>query len=450
MGDREDLSFEQQLHNYQKRVSNILESFTDGFFEVDKNWKVTYWNKEAENMLRMPRRHIVGKNLWEVYKDAIPLKFFTEYHKAMAGNVSVRFEEFFPRKNMWLEVAAFPSGEGLSIYFKDITEGKNAIVTLQNERQKYVELFNLSPVPQWVYDVDTLQFLDVNQAAIEHYGYSRMEFMKMTIADIRPEEDQEILSDILSNRITTGIFNKSIVRHVKKNGQHIHVYVAGNTVWFEDKNARLVMVIDRTEEMQAKKAMEESIERFNIVSKATSDAIWDWNIETDEITWNRGITGIFGYREKYYDSKWWRHHIHPDDLKVMLRKINGIIRNRKHRLQNEYRFRAADGTYKFVQDRAFLLFNKDGVPVRMIGSMQDITSQVQHTHAIEAHNTRLQEISWLQSHKVRSPLAKILGLVSLLEDDELDMETLKEFLPYLKRSAEELDEVHKEIVKKTS
>jgi PAS domain S-box-containing protein len=444
-----DLSFEKQLRNYQKRIANILESFTDAFFEVDEEWTVVYWNQEAEKMMSMPRDKIISQNLWEVFKDAIPLKFYTEYHRAMEENVSVRFEEFFPPMQMWIEVAAFPSGTGLSVYFKDITEKKNSVIKLQDERKKYLELFNLSPLPQWVYDLDSLRFLSVNEAAIRHYGYSKVEFLEMTILDVRPEEDMDGLFNILASEVTVGLFNKSTVRHVKKNGELIHVCVEGNSVAFEGKKARLVMIIDRTAEISAKQAMEESIERYNIVSKATSDAIWDLNILTGQMTWNRGIAGIFGYKKTSYSDKWWRSHVHPDDLDEVTAKLKCLIEHKEERMKAEYRFRCADGSYKCVQDRAFLLFNEVGQPVRMIGSMQDITEHVNHVKAIEEQNARLLEISWIQSHKIRSPLSKILGLVSLMELEDADLSTIKELIPNLKASSEELDMVLKEILQKT-
>lgn len=215
------IDFEEQLNRYQNRISNILESFTDAFFEVDSNWIVTYWNKEAERLLLMPRERIIGRNLWEEFEVAIPLKFFAEYHRAVEHNIAVRFEEFFEPRNLWVEVAAFPSGTGLSVYFKDITANKNVLAVLRQEKQKYNDLFNLSPVPQWVYDTETLNFLDVNQAAITHYGYSREEFLAMTIRDIRPEEDITALEEILCTDVVPGLFNKSSVPSDKSRGSSI-------------------------------------------------------------------------------------------------------------------------------------------------------------------------------------------------------------------------------------
>ena len=567
-----ELSFEAQLQNYKRRISNILESFTDAFFELDSDWVVTYWNKEAERLLQKSRQDIIGKNIWEVYKEAIPLKFYTEYHRAVAENTAVRFQEYFEPFKMWIEVAAFPSGEGLSVYFKDITAHKLATEQLEKEKQRYIDLFNLSPLPQWVYDFKTLAFLDVNEAAINHYGYSRAEFLQMTINDIRPVEDQDRLRSIVANNVNIGYSNQAAVRHCKKNGELMYVTVEGNSVWFEDKQARLVLVIDLTEHIKAEQAqaaseqrfkalvqdgsdliaiinqngtykyvsptslgilgikasdllgknafdfihpddrqgtlsdfrhlkyqkqiellpfrfknakgeyrwietiitnmiddpaiegiicnsrditeriesrikMEESISRYNIVSKATSDVIWDWNMLTGKIIWNKGIKGIFGYAKTTYTHEWWRDKIHPDDLDLVLKEFALVIENKKNRLQIEYRFRCEDGEYKSVLDRSFVLFDDNGEPIRMIGSMQDITERIKHINAIESQNSRLKEIAWIQSHEIRAPLARIMGLIDLLDEFTADQDK-KNCIKHLKTSSAELDIAIRSIMNK--
>lgn len=427
-----------------------MESFTDAFFEVDGNWIVTYWNKEAERLLLKTKAEIVGKNLWNVFSTAIALKFFTEYHNAMEQNVAIRFEEYFPSRNLWMEVAAFPSGYGLSVYLKDITVTKNATAILEQERKKYTDLFNLSPVVQWVYDETTFNFLDVNQAAVDHYGYARSEFLQMTIKDISLLDDVAAFEEMHCNDVVPGLFKKNTLRHQKKDGSIILVCIEGNPVCFEGRAARLVMVVDRTAEVEAERAMLESAKRFEIVAKATSDAIWDWDITTGAMAWNQGIKGVFGHKEHLPSKQWKQDHVHPDDVERVQKELSLLIQSQKTRVQLEYRFRSGDGSYRYVLDRAFIIFNEDGLPVRIIGSMQDITDRVTQLRAIETQNAKLREISWIQCHQVRSPLARILSLVELITESRSDMVVIGEFIPLLKSSAEELDLILKEIVQKTN
>ncbi len=501
---------EDKLRQYHHQVSTILESITDAFFAVDKNWIVTYWNQEAVRLIDVPTDKIVGRNLWEVFNEAVPLKFYDEYHTAMDEHISRRFEEYFPPLNLWLDVSAYPSADGLSVYFKDVTQRKLAENQLKIEKERYQELFNMSPLPQWVYDLKTLSFLDVNTAAIQHYGYSRNEFLSMTIKDIRPPEDVQRLEELLKTDVTRAFFYQTGVTHIKKSGEHIIVKIEGNLVTYEGRSARLVLAVDETEKVKALESLaaseqrfkslvqdgsdliaildiegyysyvsptsksvlgmeyssllhqnifsfihdddkellankilhidqrqsikvppyrfkdgegsyrwietiitdmsgdpaiggivtnsrdvtqrildqiktEESIERFNTVSKATSDAIWDWDFLTGQVIWNKGLTGIFGHKQTSTTHRWWYQHVHPEDIHYVTEKLDVLIKTKESKMMTEYRFRCQDGTYKNVLDRAFLIFNEDGEPVRMIGSMQDISDRVRYIRSLPHH-----------------------------------------------------------------
>lgn len=121
----------------------------------------------------------------------------------------------------------------------------------------------------------------------------------------------------------------------------------------------------------------ESNERYDIVAKATSDTIWDWKIEDDSFIWNKGIQGVFGYKKEEIGktSKWWFERIHPEDSLKMSVKLYSFLEQKTEKWQDEYRFQCADGTYKYVFDRGFLVKDKEGKPIRMIGAIQDITKQ---------------------------------------------------------------------------
>ncbi len=129
---REKIAAEKQLKEYSDQITDILESIGDGFFTLDHNWIVTYWNKEAEKQSGIKREDIVGKNLWEVYPEAIQQKFYSEYHKAIEQKITVHFEEYLPPIDGWLEVSAYPSPRGLSVYFKNVTEKRVQKKQLEN------------------------------------------------------------------------------------------------------------------------------------------------------------------------------------------------------------------------------------------------------------------------------------------------------------------------------
>jgi PAS domain S-box-containing protein len=129
--------------------------------------------------------------------------------------------------------------------------------------------------------------------------------------------------------------------------------------------------------MDGNAKIRESIERYDIVSKATSDTIWDWRIEEDFIIWNRGIEDVFGYNRNQVgnNSLWWFDNIHPEDSIKMSIRLYSFLEQKTERWQDQYRLKCADGTYKYVLDRGFIVKDEDGKSVRMIGAIQDITKQ---------------------------------------------------------------------------
>lgn len=137
------------------------------------------------------------------------------------------------------------------------------------------------------------------------------------------------------------------------------------------------VLTDITERKKAALDTLQTAERYDILLKATSDTIWDWDIVNNRMMYNSGITKMFGYQitEIADIFNWWRQNIHPDDLQLVMDAYFGPVQDARAHIQQEYRFRCADGSYKYIYDRAFILYDAQQRPVRVIGSMQDISYQ---------------------------------------------------------------------------
>ena len=117
---------EEALQEANERITNILESITDAFVAVDRQWRFTYLNERALTTLQRTREELLGKNMWEAFPEAVGLPAYREYHRAMTSGTPVHFEEFNPWQGIWVEINAYPSEGGLAVYFRDITERKRA------------------------------------------------------------------------------------------------------------------------------------------------------------------------------------------------------------------------------------------------------------------------------------------------------------------------------------
>lgn len=136
---------------------------------------------------------------------------------------------------------------------RDITERQESAKALVASEKRYSDLFHLSPLPMWVYATEDYRFLDVNAAAIKVYGYTKEEFLAMTIMNIRSMENVLSLEDELKENLKLGKFHSAISHHFKKNGELMLVNVSGNAIVYKGHEARLVVAIDNTEKIAHKK-----------------------------------------------------------------------------------------------------------------------------------------------------------------------------------------------------
>ncbi|MBC6937470.1 MAG: PAS domain S-box protein [Chloroflexi bacterium] len=143
---------------------------------------------------------------------------------------------------------------------------------------KFSYLFLNNPLPMWIYDLETLAFLDVNQAAIGQYGYSRAEFLNLKITDIRPPEDVPRLMENLAEA-RPALQRSGLWRHRLKNGQIIYVDIVSYEVRFDGRKAALVVAHNVTESIQARRDLQESSERLKAVFNASPVAIFVFDTE---------------------------------------------------------------------------------------------------------------------------------------------------------------------------
>lgn len=126
----------EQLRRYAERQATIFESITDSFFTLDKDWRFIYVNKRSEETLRRSREELLGRTIWEWFPEAIGSEFDDQYRYAMETGESVSFEAYYPPLRQWFEVSAYPSEEGLSVYYRSINERKEAQEKLETTLQE--------------------------------------------------------------------------------------------------------------------------------------------------------------------------------------------------------------------------------------------------------------------------------------------------------------------------
>jgi PAS domain S-box-containing protein len=207
---------------------------------------------------------------------------------------------------------------GYFMVTSDITEKRlNELALIESEKQ-YRELFESNPNPMWIYDPQTLAFIAVNEAAVRLYGYSREEIAAMTLKDIRPLEDVPVLLEAVARSVRQKFDRTSRVRHRAKDGRLLTVEVAGHSVKFSGRDARLVMINDITERQRIEEAVRDSEEKFRALAEQSPNMIFI-NQGGRVVYANPVCSSLMGYSaEEFYSPDFnFMRLIAPEDRKSL-------------------------------------------------------------------------------------------------------------------------------------
>jgi PAS domain S-box-containing protein len=362
-------------------------------------------------------------------------------------------------RHIWLEgsmtnMLNVQDVNAIVINFRDITTQRENELRIIESEKKYRDLFENNPMPMWVVDTETLGLLKVNSAAVKHYGYSKEEFITMRFSDLMTEAERA-KSIMFENHREKGFNNTGTWRHVKKDGSVLIAETYADIIEFEGRQASIVLANDITKRVKAEEKHERVNERYRLATKATNDAIWDWNLKTNEIYWSEGYQKLFGHdltRDEIYLHSWLRN-IHPDDFERVVTGMHKAINDGQTDFwEDEYRYFKSDGSMAYVSDRGYILYDENKIPVRMVGAMQDITRRKkaeEHLHKSEANLRNIFENTHI-AYILLDKKSKILSFNSVAV--ELSKKTfsqeLKEDISYFDLMPEHRKEDVKEAIEK--
>jgi diguanylate cyclase (GGDEF)-like protein/PAS domain S-box-containing protein len=285
---------------------------------------------------------------------------------------------------------------------RDLAELELAHARVQDTESQYRLLFEQNPLPFWIFHRESFRILEANEAAVAQYGYSREEFRAKTLADIRPAED--VASALEAARSPHPESRRGKVwRHLRKDGVVLSVSVHSCDISFRGEPARLVLAMDVTDRLRDQDRLERSEARFQLVARATSDAVFDWNIVTGESWRSASFDALFRYgpADMPQTIAAWYECLHPGDRERVDRTLQSLFASDGSEWQCTYRFRRGDGSYAHVLDRGRLERDADGKPLRMVGGMVDVTERQRY----------IDQLAWQASH---DELTGLLNRGSLL------------------------------------
>jgi PAS domain S-box-containing protein len=176
--ERDLLQTKEALEESNRRVTNILDSITDGFVAVDNDWRFTYINRRGEEIMQplgKARQEVLGSRLWDAFPDLVRTKCEENVRRAARERVTVQFESFYQPLNAWFDIRAYPSPDGLSIYYRDITERKDAEKALQRSEEQLRALADSIPQLAWMAEANG----DITWYNRKWYDYTGSDFEQM-------------------------------------------------------------------------------------------------------------------------------------------------------------------------------------------------------------------------------------------------------------------------------
>ena len=188
----------------REQVTTILESITDAFFAVDREWRFTHVNREAERLMRRPRDELLGRIVWEEFPEAVGSTFQREYQRAMATQTAVHFEECYPPLDIWVDVRAYPSADGLSVFFRDVTRRKRAEERLRESEERFRTLGNSIPQLAWMADASGWIFW-YNERWHEYTGTSLEEMQGWGWEKVHHPEHVDRVVEKIRHAFETGV-----------------------------------------------------------------------------------------------------------------------------------------------------------------------------------------------------------------------------------------------------
>lgn len=356
----------------------FLSSISDPVVGLDRSFRYVFVNEAAERMKGRTAAELLGKTLWEVFPGAIGTRFERVYSAAIESWEPQLFEGYYALHGAWYEIRTYPSHDGIWLWFRDISERKRTEAAAAGAADRYRELFENSPAALYRTAPDGA-LLDVNAALVALLGYpDRETFMRVNASDVYVDpEDRRRWRELLEAD-DRAVYEMRDRRY------------AGEIIWVRD-TARAVrdasdtlvcyegMLEDITVQKNAEQLLAEREERFRLLTRASDDVIWDWDVESGEVRWNDALGAVFGFDsgsigagiERSY--AWWLSRVHADDRLAAAAALHQAVESGRGSWASDYRFRRRDGSWARVHDRGFIGRDVEGRPIRMVGAMLDLT-----------------------------------------------------------------------------
>jgi PAS domain S-box-containing protein len=290
--DRKNAELALQLANQQ--VSSILESITDAFMAIDSQWRYTYVNATAEKLHQRSRNDLLGRSIWEIFPAEAESNstVYQEFHRVVCEQVSVKFEEFSPSLQMYIEVSAYPAADGLTAYWSDISDRKRTEEELRQKNAILNVINESAPTPIFVKDREGC-IIYANPATLEALGKPAAEVIGRRDRDLYAVPE---LGAIVSEN-DRRIMESGITEVVEESPDGINTFL-GTKAPYRNEAGEVIGLIgisnNITNRKRAEVALKEKTKLLQVIIDSIGDGLILANQQGEFVLFNRAAVKMFG------------------------------------------------------------------------------------------------------------------------------------------------------------
>lgn len=440
---------EQALKESEANLIAILDSSPESIWSINKDFEIIYANQIVRQDFLNSFGGLLNKGakVLEFLPDNYR-RIWQERYEHVLQNRILHFKDTVTTgyNTFYLEVSMHPiliSGEvvGVAVFSKNITKEKFA----QNELFKFNYIFENLLNEIFIFDANTLKFIEANKAAQTNIGYTLNELRELTPIDLKPLFNQHQFHNLIEP-LKNGVQDKLIFEtvHQRKNTTKYDVEVHLQFIELDGNPLFIAIIVDITERKKAEKALLESENRFRSIFQESASIMYLINPDNGQfIDANDACLQFYGWnKEEILKLNILDVNISEKDV---ARKFEIISRIGRQKF--EVRHKKKDGEIFDMEVYSCMLSVNDQNLIFEIA--HDITERNQYFRAVEIQNKSLKEIAWIQSHVVRAPLSRLMGLIMLLKEGVVSLEQQAECLEHILSSAFEIDQIIRDITQKT-
>ncbi len=390
-----DYDLQQKSQRLLKYNASLIGNISDAVITTDKEYKITNWNVHAQEMYGYSEEDVLGRTMNEVFRVNGASNLQPDILAENSNRMNWKGEvTHYDKNNKPLEVDVTISGikdvDGINLgtvsVIRNVTE-RNKIqkqlkqLTTNLEEEVKIKVAELNAVFERITDAfialdNDWRYVYVNNKAAEMHNWNARDLIGKNIWEVNPDVVDEPFHEALQEAKRT------------RKSQRLELYFSKTDRWFEDliypsADGMSVYYHDITEKKKAEQrllASEQDLkisnERFMLVAKATNDAVWDWDMETNIIWGNESFCNIFEIDPNQKTTfEEFVSRLHSEDKDAVLANFKTALQNKTTFIVEEFRFKNKFGVYLTLYDRAYVMYNSEGRAYRMLGAMQDITEQ---------------------------------------------------------------------------